>query len=77
MSTLMVKTSVSVPRAELAAAQALGINISELVRSALRRRLREESLQQEVDGYGVAFAEWDNTKWDALTGDGLGPMDER
>ena len=70
-STSMVKTSVTVPEADLRAAKRLGINVSALVREALCMRLRDESLDQEVADYASTFAEWDESAWDHLAGDGL------
>lgn len=67
----MVKTSVTLPLADLERARELGINVSELTREALRRRLDEEALDQEIDAYAAAFAEWDETEFDHLAGDGL------
>ena len=70
-STSMVKTSVTVPNEDLRAAKRLGINVSALVRDALRTRLRDESLDQEIAEYAAAFAEWDESDWDHLAGEGL------
>jgi post-segregation antitoxin (ccd killing protein) len=67
----MVKTSVTLPVGDLERARALGINVSELARRALRRRLDDESLDQEIDAYATAFAEWDESEYDHLAGDGL------
>lgn len=67
----MVKTSVSLPVADLERARKLGINVSELARQALRRRLDDEALDEQVDGYAAAFAEWDESAYDQLVGDGV------
>ena len=75
MAPAMVKTSVTVPRADLERAQQLGINVSAVVRDALRARLRDEQLDREIDAYAAAFAEWDETSWDHLAADGLGTGD--
>lgn len=71
MAVPMVKTSVTVPRSELEAAQRLGINVSALLREALLKRVREELLDREVTGYAEAFAEWDESPWDHLSSEGL------
>jgi post-segregation antitoxin (ccd killing protein) len=68
----MVKTSVSIPLDDLERARELGINVSELARRALRKRLDDEALDQEIDAYSAAFAEWDEAKYDHLASDGLG-----
>ena len=68
----MTKTSVSLPVDDLERARELGINVSELARRALRKRLDDEVLDQEIDGYAAAFAEWDEADYDRLAGDGLG-----
>ena len=70
-STSMVKTSVTVPEEDLRAAKRLRINVSALVRDALRTRLRDESLDREIAEYAAAFAEWDESGWDHLVGEGL------
>lgn len=70
-STNMVKTSVTVPEEDLRAAKRLRINVSALVRDALRTRLRDESLDREIAEYAAAFAEWDESDWDHLAGEGL------
>ena len=70
-SPSMVKTSVTVPEEDLRAAKRLGINVSALVRDALRTCLRDESLDQEIAEYATAFAEWDESNWDHLAGEGL------
>ena len=70
-STSMVKTSVTVPEEDLRAAKRLKINVSALVRDALRTRLRDESLDQEIAEYAAAFVEWDESAWDHLAGEGL------
>ena len=70
-SARMVKTSVTVPQADLRAAKRLGINVSALVRDALRTRLRDENLDREIAEYAAAFAEWDESDWDHLAGEGL------
>lgn len=67
----MVKTSVSLPYDDLERARQLGINVSELARRALRKRLDDETLDREIDSYAAAFAEWDETEYDHLAGDGL------
>lgn len=67
----MTKTSVSLPIDDLERARALGINVSELARQALSRRLADEALDQEIDAYAAAFAEWDEADYDHLVGDGL------
>lgn len=72
MASSMVKTSVTVLREDLAEAHRLGINVSELVRDALRARLREEEFEGEVSGYVAAFADWDERAFDHLAGEGLG-----
>ena len=69
-SISMIKTSVTVPEADLRAAKRLSINVSALVRDALRERLREETLDQEITEYGAAFAEWDESDWDHLASEG-------
>lgn len=71
MSGIMVKTSVTLPRIDLQRAHELGINVSELARSALRKRLDDEQLDQEIGGYAAAYAEWDEAEYDHLSGDGL------
>ena len=70
-STSMVKTSVTVPEADLREAKRLRIDVSALVREALRTRLRDEGLDQEITDYAATFAEWDESSWDHLAGDGL------
>ena len=70
--TPMAKTSVSLPLDDLERALELGINVSELARQALRKRLDDEVLDQEIDAYSAAFAEWDEADYDVLAGDGLG-----
>lgn len=67
----MVKTSVTLPVDDLERARALGINVSHVARQALRKRLADEALDQEVDAYAAAFAEWDETEYDQLAGDGI------
>jgi post-segregation antitoxin (ccd killing protein) len=69
-SPRLVKTSVSVSADDLDRARELGINVSELVRAALRRRLAEEDLERDVDGYRLAFEEWDESGWDHLAAEG-------
>jgi post-segregation antitoxin (ccd killing protein) len=69
MTSTMTKTSVTIARADLEMASRLGINVSEVARTALRQRLREQLLEQEVDAYTQAFAEWDEGPWDHLAGD--------
>jgi post-segregation antitoxin (ccd killing protein) len=71
MSGIMVKTSVTLPRTDLERAHELGINVSELTRNALRKRLDDEQLDQEIDGYAAAYAEWYEAEYDHLTGDAL------
>ncbi len=71
MSILMVKSSVTLPRDDLAEAKRLGINVSALAQAALRARLREEHLEQEILGYVAAYDEWDERPWDHVAGDGL------
>lgn len=68
----MVKTSVSVPLEDLERARELGINVSELARQALRKRLDDEALDQEIDAYAAAFEEWSDPAWSAAVGDGIG-----
>ncbi|MFN0027195.1 MAG: type II toxin-antitoxin system CcdA family antitoxin, partial [Acidimicrobiales bacterium] len=46
MTIRLVKTSVSVSADDLDQARKLGINVSELLRVALRRRLAEENLER-------------------------------
>jgi post-segregation antitoxin (ccd killing protein) len=70
--TAMTKTSVSLPLGDLERARELGINVSELARQALRKRLDDEALDQEIDAYAAAFAESDEAEYDLLAGDGLG-----
>jgi post-segregation antitoxin (ccd killing protein) len=70
--TTMVKTSVSLPHDDLERARELGINVSELARQALRKRLDDEALDREIDAYAAAFTEWDEAEYDHLAGDGLG-----
>ena len=72
MKATMVKTSVTLPRTDLERAHELGINVSELARNALRKRLDDEQLDQEIDGYATAFAEWDEAEVDHLAADALG-----
>ncbi len=67
----MAKTSVSLPLDDLERARELGINVSELARQALSKRLADETLDQEIDAYAAAFAEWDEADYDQLAGDGL------
>lgn len=67
----MIKTSVSVPLEDLERARELGINVSELARQALRKRLDDEALDTEIDEYATAFAEWNEAEYDQLAGDGL------
>lgn len=67
----MVKTSVSLPAVDLERARELGINVSDLARQALRRRLDDEALDQEIDAYAAAFEESDPA-WDVAVADGLG-----
>ena len=62
----MVKTSVSLPVDDLERARELGINVSELAREALRRRLDDDALDEQVDEYAAAFAEWDESDYDQL-----------
>jgi post-segregation antitoxin (ccd killing protein) len=71
MSSTMVKTSVSLPQDDLDQARALGINVSEVARRALRKRLDDEQLDREIEGYAAAYAEWGETEYDHLAGDGL------
>jgi hypothetical protein len=40
-------------------------------RNALRKRLDDEQLDQEIDGYAAAYAEWNEAEYDHLAGDGL------
>ncbi len=68
----MVKTSVSVPLEDLERARELGINVSELARQALRKRLDDEALDQEIDAYAAAFDEWNDPAWSTAVGDGIG-----
>ena len=68
----MVKTSVTLPADDLERARELGINVSELVRQALRKRLDDEALDQETEAYAAAFADWDETGFDHLAADGVG-----
>ena len=68
----MVKTSVTVEWTDLVEARKLGINVSELVRTALRQRIEGAQLDTLIDGYAAAFSEWDETSFDHLAGDGLG-----
>ena len=68
----MTKTSVSLPLDDLERARELGINVSKLARQALRKRLDDEALDQEIDAYAAAFAEWDEADYDLLAADGLG-----
>ena len=67
----MVKTSVSLPADDLERARELGINVSDLARQALRKRLDDEALDQEIDAYASAFEEWNDTAWDGAVGDGI------
>ena len=69
--TAMAKTSVSLPLDDLERARELGINVSKLARQALRKRLDDEALDQEIDAYAAAFAEWDEAEHDLLAADGL------
>ena len=71
MASPMVKTSVTVATADLAAARRLGVNVSALFREALRTRLREEILDQEVEAYSTAFSNWIEGDWDHLAAEGL------
>lgn len=66
----MVKTSVTLPSEDLDAARRLGINISELTRVSLRKRLHDEELDSQIEGYAAAFAEWDEPAWDHLASEG-------
>ena len=68
----MVKTSVTIPADDLERARQLGINVSELARDALWKRLHDEALDQETDAYAAAFADWDETGFDHLAADGIG-----
>jgi post-segregation antitoxin (ccd killing protein) len=63
---------VSLPLDDLERARELSINVSELARKALRKRLDDETLDREIDSYAAAFAEWDESEYDQLAGDGLG-----
>jgi post-segregation antitoxin (ccd killing protein) len=71
----MVKTSVSVPGELLARARRAGINVSEVTRTALERSLHEAELEQHVDAYRDAFADWEESgeaaAWDATAADGI------
>lgn len=67
----MIKTSISLPSGDVERARELGINVSELARTALRKRLTDEALDQEIDAYAAAFDEWDETDYDGLASDGL------
>ncbi len=68
----MVKTSVSLPADDLERARELGINVSDLARQALRKRLDDEDLDQEIDAYAAAFEDWSDPAWNAAVGDGIG-----
>ncbi len=68
---LLVKTSVTISRVDLAEARRLGINVSEVARTALAARLAEETLERQVVEYIEAFSEWDESPWDHLAGEGL------
>lgn len=72
MTSVMIKTSVTIARNDLAMAHHLGINVSEVARTALSQRLREHLMEQEVGAYAAAFAEWDEQLWDHLAADGSG-----
>ena len=67
----MVKTSVSLPADDLERARELGINVSDVVRQALRKRLDDEELDREIDAYAAAFEEWTDPAWNATAGDGI------
>jgi post-segregation antitoxin (ccd killing protein) len=69
----LVKTSVTLPRADLEEARRRGVNVSALARQALRDHLNELTDEAQVNGYAAAFAEDDVTEWDATTGDGIEP----
>ena len=71
MASTRVKTSVTVDWNDHVEARKLGINVSDLVRTALRQRIEEAHLDTVIDGYAAAFSEWDETSFDHLAGDGL------
>ena len=69
----MVKTSVTLPREDLEEAQRRGVNVSAVVRAALREHLNELIAEEEVAAYRAAFAESAETDamWDRTAGDGI------
>lgn len=77
MTSTMMKTSVTIARADLEMANHLGINVSEVARTALSQRLRDHILEQEVNAYTAAFADWDEGPWDHLAADGLRTTEQR
>ena len=77
MTSVMIKTSVTIARDDLALAHHLGINVSDVARTALSQRLREHVMEQEVGAYAAAFAEWDEQPWNHLAADALGADEGR
>jgi post-segregation antitoxin (ccd killing protein) len=71
----MTKTSVTLPQEDLEEAQRRGVNVSAVVRRALREHLNELVDEQRVKGYAAAFVEsaGDQALWDATAGDGIEP----
>ena len=69
----MVKTSVTLPREDLEEAQRRGVNVSAVVRAALREHLDELVDEEEVAAYEAAFADSaeDDPIWDQTVGDGI------
>ena len=69
----MVKTSVTLPREDLAEAQRRGVNVSAVVRAALREHLNELIDEAEVAAYRAAFAESAESQamWDQTASDGI------
>ena len=51
MISVMVKTTVTLPRDDLEAA-----HISDLTQPPLRQRLHDQELDGQIEGYAVAFA---------------------
>lgn len=68
-----VKISISLDEADVAYLDAERLSGHFATRSAAiqaaLKALRESRL---TDAYAEAFAEWDDTAWDAATGDGIG-----
>jgi len=73
----MVKTSVTLPREDLEEAQRRGVNVSAVVRAALREYLDDLVDEDQVAAYQAAFAESAEADalWDRTVGDGIDPDD--